>query len=186
MSPSPLNQLSKEHTAKTQSGDLSPSSHNQVLKEHMVCLPSCSTISGGNTLEANARLKMALNSLSKPPMPILLKSQSGLMMDWCDDLLCKNHTGMSIWSFTLNPQINILTCCMLVLQNLAYDIVLHNYSDKKETEFTLSSETANAVTFIPMCKRMSYPLDFPVSTRLEVSAFSNTTPELGVRSPISA
>uniref|UniRef100_A0A6B0UZ02 Uncharacterized protein n=1 Tax=Ixodes ricinus TaxID=34613 RepID=A0A6B0UZ02_IXORI len=43
---------------------------------------SCSMTSGGNTREANALLKMALNSLSSPPMPILLKSQSGLMMDW--------------------------------------------------------------------------------------------------------
>ena len=151
----------------------------------MAYLPSCSTISGGNTLEANARLKMALNSLSKPPMPILLKSQSGLMMDWCDDLLCKNHRHEHK-DLYFKPQIDILTCCMLVLQNPAYDIVLHNYSDKKETEFTLSSERANTMTFIPMCKRMSYPLDFPVSMRLEASAFSNTTPELGVRSPISA
>ena len=43
--------------------------------------PSCSMISGGKTLEAKALRKMALNSWSRPPMPILLKSQSGLMMD---------------------------------------------------------------------------------------------------------
>ena len=37
-------------------------------------------ISGGKTLEAKALLKMALNSVSRPPMPILEKSQSGLMI----------------------------------------------------------------------------------------------------------
>ena len=45
-------------------------------------LPSCSTTSGGNTLEAKALRKIALNSLSSPPIPIFLKSQSGFMMDW--------------------------------------------------------------------------------------------------------
>ena len=48
----------------------------------LTCLqPSCSIISGGNTLDANALLKMALNCVSNPPIPILEKSQSGLMMD---------------------------------------------------------------------------------------------------------
>lgn len=37
--------------------------------------------SGGKTLEAKALLKIAENSLSSPPIPILLKSQSGLMME---------------------------------------------------------------------------------------------------------
>ncbi|KAK2193403.1 hypothetical protein NP493_13g05019 [Ridgeia piscesae] len=45
-------------------------------------IPSWSTISGGNTRDANARRKMAENSLSRPPMPNLLKFQSGLMIDW--------------------------------------------------------------------------------------------------------
>ena len=49
----------------------------------LTCLhPSCSMISGGKTRDANARRKIALNSLSKPPIPILPKSQSGLMIDW--------------------------------------------------------------------------------------------------------
>ena len=51
-------------------------------------VPSCCTTSGGKTREAKARLKMALNSLSRPPMPILLKSQSGFMMV-CDEPLLK-------------------------------------------------------------------------------------------------
>ena len=48
----------------------------------LTCLhPNCSITSGGKTLDAKALLNMALNSLSSPPTPILLKSQSGLMMD---------------------------------------------------------------------------------------------------------
>ena len=46
-------------------------------------MSSCCMISGGKTREANARLNMVLNSLSRPPMPILVKSQSGLIIDWC-------------------------------------------------------------------------------------------------------
>lgn len=42
--------------------------------------PSCSIISGGKTRDAKARRKIALNWVSRPPMPILEKSQSGLMM----------------------------------------------------------------------------------------------------------
>ena len=41
-------------------------------------------MSGGKTREAKARLKMSENSLSRPPMPIRSKFQSGLMMDWRD------------------------------------------------------------------------------------------------------
>lgn len=44
--------------------------------------PICSTISGGNTREANARRKISENSLSRPPIPIFSKFQSGLMIDW--------------------------------------------------------------------------------------------------------
>lgn len=44
--------------------------------------PICSTMSGGKTLEAKARRKISENSLSRPPMPIFSKFQSGLMMDW--------------------------------------------------------------------------------------------------------
>ena len=44
--------------------------------------PSRSTISGGKTREANARRKIVENSLSKPPIPILVKSQSGEITDW--------------------------------------------------------------------------------------------------------
>ena len=50
-------------------------------------IPSCCTTSGGKTLDANALLKMALNSLSRPPMPILLKFQSGLMIVCCEAFL---------------------------------------------------------------------------------------------------
>lgn len=52
--------------------------------------PNCSTTSGGKTRDAKARLKMALNSLSKPPIPIFWKSHSGLMMDWRGTFL-KTH-----------------------------------------------------------------------------------------------
>lgn len=45
-------------------------------------LPICSTISGGNTREANARRKISENSLSRPPIPIFSKFQSGLIIDW--------------------------------------------------------------------------------------------------------
>lgn len=38
-------------------------------------------MSGGKTREAKARRKMSENSLSKPPIPIRSKFQSGLMMD---------------------------------------------------------------------------------------------------------
>lgn len=48
----------------------------------LLYLPNCSTTSGGKTREAKARRKIALNSLSRPPIPILPKSQSGLMIDW--------------------------------------------------------------------------------------------------------
>lgn len=44
--------------------------------------PICSTMSGGKTRDAKARRKMSENSLSRPPMPIFSKFQSGLMMDW--------------------------------------------------------------------------------------------------------
>lgn len=46
--------------------------------------PICSTMSGGKTREAKALRKMSENSLSRPPIPILSKFQSGLMMDWRD------------------------------------------------------------------------------------------------------
>lgn len=55
-------------------------------------LPNCSITSGGKTLEAKALLKMAENSLSRPPIPILLKSQSGLMMEVKACLLKKSQT----------------------------------------------------------------------------------------------
>ena len=42
-------------------------------------MPSFSIISAGKTREAKALLKMSENSLSRPPMPISLKSQFGLM-----------------------------------------------------------------------------------------------------------
>lgn len=41
-------------------------------------------MSGGKTLEAKALRKMSENSLSRPPIPIFSKFQSGLMMDWRD------------------------------------------------------------------------------------------------------
>lgn len=47
-------------------------------KSHI--LPICSTISGGKTLEAKALRKMSENSLSRPPIPIFSKFQSGLMI----------------------------------------------------------------------------------------------------------
>lgn len=43
--------------------------------------PICSTISGGKTREAKALRKISENSLSRPPMPIFSKFQSGLMID---------------------------------------------------------------------------------------------------------
>mmetsp|Transcript_8123 Transcript_8123/g.32940 ORF Transcript_8123/g.32940 Transcript_8123/m.32940 type:complete len:222 (+) Transcript_8123:1177-1842(+) len=39
-------------------------------------MPSCDTTDAGNTREANARLKMSPNCLSRPPMPSLLKLNS--------------------------------------------------------------------------------------------------------------
>lgn len=55
--------------------------HIIIINNKNDSLPNCSITSGGNTREAKALLKIAENSLSKPPIPILLKSQSGLMMD---------------------------------------------------------------------------------------------------------
>jgi len=51
------------------------------LKPFTCLHPSCSIISGGKTLDANALLKMALNSVSRPPIPMFEKSQSGFMME---------------------------------------------------------------------------------------------------------
>lgn len=45
-------------------------------------VPICSTMSGGKTREANALLKMSENSLSRPPMPMRSKFQSGLIIVW--------------------------------------------------------------------------------------------------------
>lgn len=42
--------------------------------------PICSTMSGGKTREAKALRKMSENSLSRPPIPIFSKFQSGLMI----------------------------------------------------------------------------------------------------------
>lgn len=53
-----------------------------LIKLSFLNSPICSTISGGNTREANARRKMSENSLSRPPIPIFSKFQSGLMIDW--------------------------------------------------------------------------------------------------------
>ena len=44
--------------------------------------PICSTMSGGKTREAKALRKMSENSLSRPPIPIFSKFQSGLMIVW--------------------------------------------------------------------------------------------------------
>lgn len=59
-------------------------------------LPNCSITSGGKTREAKALLKMAENSLSRPPIPILLKSQSGLMMEVKACLLKQLHVQQFI------------------------------------------------------------------------------------------
>ncbi len=49
--------------------------------------PICSTMSGGKTREAKALRKISENSLSRPPMPIFSKFQSGLMIAWRDSLV---------------------------------------------------------------------------------------------------
>lgn len=54
--------------------------------------PICSTMSGGKTLEAKARRKMSENSLSRPPIPMRSKFQSGLMMD-CREPLAFDFPG---------------------------------------------------------------------------------------------
>lgn len=54
--------------------------------EKIWVLPICSTMSGGKTREAKARRKMSENSLSRPPIPMRSKFQSGLMMDCRDPL----------------------------------------------------------------------------------------------------
>lgn len=61
-------------------------------KSPLTCLqPSWAIISAGKTLEAKARLNMALNSLLKPPIPIFWKSQSGLIID------CRTCTLQNPW-----------------------------------------------------------------------------------------
>lgn len=49
-------------------------------REERDYLPICSTMSGGKTRDAKARRKMSENSLSRPPIPIFSKFQSGLMI----------------------------------------------------------------------------------------------------------
>lgn len=86
--------------------------------------PICSTMSGGKTREAKARRKMSENSLSRPPMPIFSKFQSGLMMDWRDSLVLafpgggqtgtRGHSGVirwltSVWR-TLHSHRSYSTC----------------------------------------------------------------------------
>ena len=47
----------------------------------LACLiPKSSIMLVGKSLEAKARLKISLNSLLRPPMPICSKSQLGLIM----------------------------------------------------------------------------------------------------------
>lgn len=59
--------------------------------------PICSTMSGGKTREAKARRKMSENSLSRPPIPIFSKFQSGLMMDWRDSRVLAFPGGDGGW-----------------------------------------------------------------------------------------
>lgn len=62
----------------------------------LTCLqPNCSITSGGKTRDANARRKIALNSLSKPPMPIFPKSQSGLITD-CRTIFLHNNKRVKL------------------------------------------------------------------------------------------
>lgn len=58
--------------------------HRETPGDQKEASPICSTMSGGNTREAKALRKMSENSLSRPPIPIFSKFQSGLMMDWRD------------------------------------------------------------------------------------------------------
>lgn len=55
--------------------------------------PICSMMSEGKTREAKALRKMSENSLSRPPIPILSKFQSGLIMDWRFSLVLDFPSG---------------------------------------------------------------------------------------------
>lgn len=73
--------ISKQYWKKTKSHSLFRK-HKILSNFPFLNSPICSTISGGNTREANARRKISENSLSRPPIPIFSKFQSGLMIDW--------------------------------------------------------------------------------------------------------
>lgn len=63
---------------------------NLIAFKVSVCIryvPRASTTSGGKTREANARRNIAENSSSRPPIPILLKSQSWGIADLYSTLL---------------------------------------------------------------------------------------------------
>ena len=61
--------------------------------------PICSTMSGGKTRDAKALRKISENSLSRPPIPIFSKFQSGLMIVCRASLVfalpVKTHKGVT-------------------------------------------------------------------------------------------
>lgn len=79
--------------------------------------PISSTMSGGKTREAKARRKMSENSLSRPPMPIFSKFQSGLMMDGRDSRVLAFPGGgqtekdsLMFFGYLLKKHLYLLLC----------------------------------------------------------------------------
>ena len=69
--------------------------------------PICSTMSVGKTRDAKARRKMSENSLSRPPMPMRSKFQSGLMMDCRDSRVLAFPVGAESGRMTRALELNV-------------------------------------------------------------------------------
>ena len=110
---------------------LQPPSTTSIVP--FTCLqPSCSITSGGNTLDAKARLKMALNSVSSPPMPILLKSQSGLMID------CLTTLPLDLplrWMEDPSPFSKMTVVFGMLMPTCDKETKCNNYNSKDQIQF---------------------------------------------------
>lgn len=115
--------------------------------------PICSTMSGGKTRDAKALRKISENSLSRPPIPIFSKFQSGLMIVCRASLVFafpgKTHKRVTFWT-------NLRLIFHFYISSASRDILLLGRTMTQKGFMEHEDEDVSSFYMLPSCGANGY------------------------------